>query len=113
MSASGNQLATIRGFHRGAADCYSVERTGLINSRVFVTQFFTFQCHRHLDQARFPGRCSQAAFSSPALSRALSISWSQTVGSGYCTLATCDNDHQRGSIPVGSGFLYYVRSPDE
>src|SRR5262245_36388162 len=34
------------------------------------------------------------------------ISRSQTVGSGYCTLATCDNDQQRGSSPVVSGPIF-------
>ena len=59
MSASGNQLATIRGFHRGAADCYSVERTGLINSRGIREAILYFS----ISSALGPG-----SFSPPLLS---------------------------------------------
>jgi len=107
-NAVGFELPILRvGFQ--TTDCYSVECTGLINSRGIREPILYFSISSALGPGSFsPPLLSGGFLESRSKSRALSISRSQTVGSGYCTLATCDNDHQRGSSPVGSGVLYYI-----
>jgi len=65
---------------------------------VFVSQFFS-NIFGTWTRLIFTAVVFRRRSRSPALSRALSISRSQTEGPGYCTLARCDDDHQKGFEP--------------